>query len=102
MSYFLEVVENAHVNFPMSDLLSIEALLRTASPARQAKHRAHQSPLHRLPNDAKTRHQAVALFLGKNPVNSLQRTSDHFHLHAFLEIQMRMAGQQTHHTPIVL
>jgi hypothetical protein len=51
-----------------------------------------------LLNQAHTQHQTVAFFFAQeNPVHSLQRTSDHFDLHAFMQVRMRVVGQHTGH-----
>src|SRR6185436_18014181 len=51
-----------------------------------------------LLNDSDSQHEAVAfIFAQENPVHSLQRTSDHFNVHAFMQVRMRVVGQHTRH-----
>ena len=69
-------------------------------------HRHHivQINLYRcgLPNEANTQHQSMpSLFAQENPVHSLQRASNHFHLHAFVQIWRRMIAQRTDHACLI-
>ena len=62
---------------------------KAVSPFPARRHDIIHIDLHccSLLNETNTQNQAVAFFFAQeNPLHSLQRTSNHFHVHAFVQI----------------